>query len=142
MKKRVLLSLFTAVVALPGCDGSSSSGIFPDEAPTASTLSVEYTGTALDGGSGISGNCELTVSWTACPDNDFASYTLYRSSSSGISGDTASAYVMGTFVSPSTTQYVDNSVFWDTPYYYILLTRDSGKNYSWSNEVNITTPTY
>jgi len=141
MKKRLLLSILTAV-ALMGCDGTSSSGVSPDEAPTASTLSVEYTGSTLDGGSGTSGNCELTVSWTQCPDADFASYTLYRSSTSGISGDTASADLMGTFSSSSTVQFVDNSVFWDTPYYYILLTRDDGRNYSWSNEVNITTPTY
>ena len=139
MKKRFLLSIIPAVI-LMGCD--SSSGIIPNEAPTASTLSVEYTGTSLDGGYATSGNCELTVSWTQCPDGDFASYTLYRSTTSGISGDTASAYVMGTFTSASATQYVDNSVFWDTPYYYILLTRDVGRNYSWSNEVHITTPTY
>jgi len=138
MNKRVLLAIF-AVTVLFGCGGSSPSGVVPDESPTASTLSVEYTGSTLDGSCGY---CELTVSWTACPDADFASYTLYRSLTSGISADTTSANLMGIFTSSATTQYVDDSVFWNTPYYYILLTHDNTRKYSWSNEVTITTPTY
>ena len=86
------------------------------------------------------GSCEVTATWTECPDGDFLSYTLYRSTSPGISQDTTGADNMGTFTSVSNTEYVDGSVDWETTYYYALITRDTQDLFAWSDEESITTP--
>ena len=123
---------------------------------TPSILSVEFTGSTdlspdvrdyydilnREGSrlTGDNGTCEVTASWTECPDGDFSSYTLYRSGAAGISQDTTNAVNLGTFSSSSATEYVDGSVTWETTYYFVLLTRGSGTSYAWSNEVEILTP--
>ena len=96
--------------------------------------------TALSSQTTEKGTCEVTATWTECPDGDFLSYTLYRSTSSGISQDTTSADNMGTFTSVSSTEYVDGAVDWETTYYYALITRDTQDLFAWSDEESITTP--
>lgn len=133
--------------------------------PTPSVLSVEFTGAsgklslagsievcndedrAIETGSGISmrsrvtgkGFCEVTATWTQCPDVDFSSYILYRSESSNISQDTTIAVNLGTFANVDDTLFVDNTVSWETTYYYALSTMNTGANRAWSNEESITT---
>ena len=132
------------------------------ESPSPSDLSLAFTGdskantissaistlfsttassrTALSSQTTEKGTCEVTATWTECPDGDFLSYTLYRSTSSGISQDTTSADNMGTFTSVSSTEYVDGAVDWETTYYYALITRDTQDLFAWSDEESITTP--
>ncbi len=100
--------------------------------PTPSVLSVEFTGDSI--------TCQVTETWTECPDSDFQSYTLYRAENPGISQDTSSTHNLGVFTSVSTTEYVDDDVTWETNYYYALLIRDDENLHAWSNEVEITTP--
>ncbi|MBD3278665.1 MAG: hypothetical protein GF388_10215 [Candidatus Aegiribacteria sp.] len=142
VKRLLLLTAAIAVcLSMSGCiEESGAAG--PDEPPEASTLSLEYTGTSLDNGSGGRGNCQVTASWTSCSDEDFTSYTLYRSTSANISQDTTDAVNLGTYTGASETEHEDGSVFWNTRYYYAVVTRDEGGNYSWSNEPDILTPTY
>lgn len=96
--------------------------------PTASTLSAA-----------VSQNT-ATLTWTQCPDTDFASYNLYRSLTSGIAASPSSATLVGTFTDIATLTHTDANLDWNTPYYYALQTVDSSQLTAWSNEVTITTP--
>ena len=142
LKKFFLLPAAAVVcLSVSGCiEEGGAAG--PDEPPEASTLTLEYTGTSLDNTGGGRGNCQVTASWTANSDDDFASYTLYRSTGADIFQDTTAAVNLGTFTNPSQTEYEDGSVFWNTRYYYALLIRDQSGNSTWSNEPDILTPTY
>ena len=83
--------------------------------------------------------CRVTLSWTACPDDDFSDYSLYRATSPGISGQGEPALAAQHRLF-SDTVYDDDFVTWDQNYYYALRTTDSDDNYSWSNEIMVTTP--
>jgi len=96
--------------------------------PTASTITVT-----------VSGNT-ATITWTQCPDDDFSSYVLYRSKSSGIASNPSSAVVVATITDLGTLTYSDGGLDWNTPYYYALQTVDSSLLTAWSNEATITTP--
>ncbi len=135
------------------------------DAPTPSILSLEFTGStdalsavsfssaytgenrAVGTGSGVAilsriagkGFCEATATWTQCPDVDFANYTLYRSEHPDVSQDTTIAVNLGTFTGVADTVFADGAVAWETTYYYALVTRNTGANYAWSNEEEITT---
>lgn len=155
----IILTTLT-FIGLTSCGGSSSpAGVTPPTPPTASTLSIAYTGStklfntdqpaetdlltsSSNTGITVLGYCEVTANWTLCNDSDFQSYTLYRSITAGISSDTTNAFNMGVFTSASESVYVDVSVDWNTPYFYAILTRDTEDLHSWSNEGTITTPTY
>ena len=84
--------------------------------------------------------CQVTATWTACPDADFSSYTLYRSLVPGIPEDTAYAVNLGSLTSPGDTIFIDTGVTWETTYYYALLTRNDQGCSSWSNEASVATP--
>jgi predicted extracellular nuclease len=96
--------------------------------PTASTITVTVFGNTA------------TITWTQCPDDDFSSYVLYRSKSSGIASNPSSAVIVATVTDLATLTYSDGSLDWNTPYYYALQTVDSSLLTSWSNEATITTP--
>jgi len=96
--------------------------------PTASTITVT-----------VSGNT-ATITWTQCPDDDFSSYVLYRSKSSGIASNPSSAVIVATITDLGTLTYSDGGLDWNTPYYYALQTVDSSLLTAWSNEATITTP--
>ncbi len=81
-----------------------------------------------------------SLSWTECPDDDFASYDLYRSETSGIAANPASATMVTTITDIQTLTYTDLNLAWETTYFYALKTVDSSQLTSWSNEVSITTP--
>ena len=153
-----LLLLFAGIVFLSCGDGSTGPSV-PNL--TASILTVEFTGDSSKIGTDFKlcllqeavsssarkvsdvskSNCEVTASWTICPESSFDSYALYRSETPDISSSSSSAEVLGVFTDPNTIMYIDNDVDWDTKYYYALRTSDDDYNNSvWSNEDSLTTP--
>ncbi len=81
-----------------------------------------------------------TLSWTVCPDDDFASYVLYRSETSGIASNPSAAAVVTTITDIETITFADSDLAWNTVYYYAVQTVDSSQLTAWSNEATITTP--
>ncbi|HPN63526.1 MAG TPA: hypothetical protein PLP78_09695, partial [Candidatus Fermentibacter daniensis] len=73
--------------------GKSPSG--PKNAPTPSVLTA------------VASANEVALSWTRCPDEDFFSYTLYRSYVAGIAGDTLSAEKLGILTLPDVLSFND-----------------------------------
>jgi|GEM_PF-975970 len=137
-----------AVLLSCGTTGPESSGLAP------STLTVTFTGstdgdttsphplpvTGSGGTDGTSSVCRVTASWTMCTDHGFSSYMLYRSQSPGIASDTSTAVLVQEIDNYNTTICADETVTWDTEYYYALMTSDSEGNGVWSNEASVATP--
>jgi len=96
---------------------------FEPNPPSPSALTGVFTG----------GDAKL--SWTMCPDTDFASYTLYRSGSPGIQNNTGSAEVLVVIDKSTTTTYYDQGI--SGKFYYALKTSNSAGDSSWSNEVSV-----
>lgn len=90
--------------------------------------------------SGTVATNSTNLSWTECPDDDFASYNLYRSETSGIAANPSAATMITTITDAQTLIYTDLNLAWETNYYYALKTVDSSQLTSWSNEISITTP--
>lgn len=121
------LAVFAAIaVLISGCGPDNPFG--PD-IPSPSAL----TGVA-------SGSTTAKLSWTMCPDTDFASYTLYRSSSSGIQHNTSSASVITVIDKNTTTTYFDENLQPGATWFYALKTTNEGGGTSWSNEVSVKLP--
>ena len=158
MRIRIVLLLVSAFIVVMSC-GESTGPSVPDLSP--STLSLEFTGDSSKIGidrdcssiqitplsistrelnDGEKGDCEVTASWTICPENSFHSYILYRSENPGISSSPSSAEVLGVFTDPNTTEFADAEIEWATKYYFALRTSDTDENSVWSNEASITTP--
>ncbi|MEA3266215.1 MAG: fibronectin type III domain-containing protein [Candidatus Fermentibacteria bacterium] len=121
------LVFFAAIVALITACGPDNP--FEPDNPSPSAL----TGVA-------SSSTTAKLSWTMCPDSDFASYTLYRSPSSGIAGDSGSATVLIVINKNTTTTYFDQGLQAGATWYYALLTTNEGGGISWSNEVSVKIP--
>ena len=99
--------------------GKSPSG--PDNGPTPSVLTA------------VADTTEVALSWTRCPDEDFFSYTLYRSYVAGIAGDTLSAEKLGVFTDPGVLSFNDYTLE-QTTAYYALRTTNAAVLSVWSNE--------
>lgn len=95
--------------------------------PSASVLTASVTGNTA------------SLIWTQCPDDDFASYVLYRSLSSGIAANPSTATIVATITTQGTLTHTDSGLSWNTPYYYAVQTVDSSQLTAWSNEATITT---
>lgn len=78
------------------------------------------------------------LSWTMCPDSDFAGYSLYRSGSPGIEENQSGASVIAQIDKSTTTTWYDENI--SGTYYYALMTTNESNNTSWSNEVSVKTP--
>ncbi len=76
------------------------------------------------------------ASWSACPDNDFSEYNLYRSASSGISANPPSSPIK-TASNSSDTTFSDTGLAWGETYYYAVQTKNTGNYMAWSNEVQV-----
>lgn len=85
----------------------------------------------------LSGPNTAKLSWTMCPDTDFASYTLYRSDSPGIEDNQSGAVVIMEIDKNTTTTWFDEGI--SGTYYYALRTTNDSNNSSWSNEVSVKT---
>lgn len=83
----------------------------------------------------LTGGNTAKLSWTMCPDADFASYTLYRSDTPGIQGDQASASILAEIDKNTTTTYYDENI--SGKFYYALKTTNEAGDSSWSNEVSV-----
>jgi predicted extracellular nuclease len=114
----------TAILIVISC-GDDESPAGPGDAPTASILSAT---------SGTTNT--VFASWSMCPDNDFSEYNLYRSTSSGISGNPPSSPIR-TSSNASDTTYSDTGLAWGETYYYAVQTKNTGSNTTWSNEVQV-----
>ena len=99
--------------------GKSPSG--PDNGPTPSVLTA------------VASANEVALSWTRCPDEDFFSYTLYRSYVAGIAGDTLSAEKLGILTLPDVLSFNDYTLEQTTVYYALRTTNAAGLSV-WSNE--------
>ncbi|PIE52233.1 hypothetical protein CSA37_07690 [Candidatus Fermentibacteria bacterium] len=127
-KLSALTAIFMAVLLVVACGDDENNPQGGGTNPTASTLTA-----AADQNT-------VTLTWTQCPDDDFAGYNLYRSTSSGIAADPSSAAMVATVSDVSTLAYEDTGLEWNTDYYYALQTVDSSQLTSWSNEAAVTTP--
>ena len=160
MRKAFLTILITTVVMLTACVND----VDVVNAPSSSTLVVEFTGSTTDAAasqyqslhangarelnSSIENEsltplifCQVTASWSECSDETFASYTVFRSTNSGISTNPSGAENLGSFDNPDDLEYADNTVDWNTQYYYVVRTTNIADEHAWSNETDIITPT-
>ncbi|MCD4706110.1 MAG: hypothetical protein K8S62_00035 [Candidatus Sabulitectum sp.] len=145
MKNWIALVTTVLIVLLSGCGDSTG----PSESDlTPSVLTLTFTGDSLKavspagilGFTGTKENCEVTVSWTICPESAFSNYVLYRSETSGIPADQSGALVLGVFSDANSNEYIDADVQWGIEYYYALRTQDEDDDGVWSNEDSIKTP--
>lgn len=116
-----------AVALLISC-GNNDNPATPADNPTVSILSATSDTTN-----------SVAASWTMCPDNDFSEYSLYRSTSPGISGNPPDSPVR-TASNASDTTFTDVRLAWGETYYYALRTRNTSSNTVWSNEVEVVIP--
>ena len=123
-----VIAVFAAFMLVLACGDDEGNPQGGGSNPTASTLSAAVSQNAA------------TLTWTQCPDTDFASYNLYRSTTSGIAANPSSATLVATVTDISTLTHTDDDLAWNTPYYYALQTVDSSQLTAWSNEATITTP--
>ena len=123
-----LITLVLAVSLFISC-GDSPSG--PEALPTPSVLIVDFTGDTL---------CQVTATWTICPDANFEAYSLYRSHLPGIAANPDTAEVLVVYTDADQRTYIDEDLDWDFTYYYAVRTGNSENQYSWSNEITMHTP--
>lgn len=116
------------VLVVAGCNDDEVNPQGSGTNPTASSLTVSV----------VSNTATLT--WTQCPDDDYSSYVLYRSETSGIASNPSSATLVATITDLETLTHADGGLGWNTPYYYAIQTVDSSQLTAWSNEATITTP--
>ncbi len=128
LRKTAAFAVIASLMLVLACGDDEGNPQEGGTNPTASTLSAA-----------VSQNT-ATLTWTQCPDTDFASYNLYRSTTSGIAASPSSATLVATFTDVATLTHDDDGLAWNTPYYYALQTVDSSQLTSWSNEATITTP--
>ncbi|MCK5785872.1 MAG: YncE family protein [Candidatus Sabulitectum sp.] len=158
MKCIFMLTVLTSLLVFIGC-GEDPSG--PGKDPTASVLQVELTGEMNCNSRGrvslqltrqnsdilgqessleLQGTCLVTANWSICPDTDFISYVLYRSTSPGISEHPEEAQVLCFYTDRDDRTFVDDSLNSETHYYFVLRTANEAGNYAWSNECDLITP--
>ena len=121
-------AILMAILLVAACGDAENNPQGGGTNPTASTLTAS-----------VSSNT-ATLTWTQCPDDDFASYVVYRSETSGIAANPSAATLVATITDLGTLTHADNDLGWNTPYYYAIQTVDSSQLTAWSNEATITTP--
>ena len=121
-------AILMAILLVAACGDAENNPQGGGTNPTASTLTAS-----------VSSNT-ATLTWTQCPDDDFASYVVYRSETSGIAANPSGATLVATITDLGTLTHADNDLGWNTPYYYAIQTVDSSQLTAWSNEATITTP--
>ncbi|MCB1130149.1 MAG: hypothetical protein KDN05_03410 [Verrucomicrobiae bacterium] len=112
-----------------------------DAASNESTNSSEVSATPADASPPLAptglvataGNGTVILDWNDNPEEDFASYTVYRSTTSG-SGYSSIANGLGT------SAYTDNTVTNGTTYYYVVTATDTSANPSANSSEASATP--
>jgi len=121
-------AILMAILLVAACGDSENNPQGSGTNPTASSLTAS-----------VSSNT-ATLTWTQCPDDDFASYVLCRSETSGIASNPSGATLVATVTDLGTLTHADGGLGWNTSYYYAVQTVDSSQLTAWSNEATITTP--
>lgn len=121
------LAIFLVAVALISACGPDNP--FEPDNPSASAL----TGTAQN-------STTAKLAWNACPDSDFTSYTLYRSSTPGIQSNSGSATLLVVVTERGSTSYLDENLEPAAAWYYALKVANEAGGTSWSNEAYVKLP--
>ncbi len=134
----ILLCLVAGINCVQGVEGT--------EAPTASNLTVviisDTSGTDSEPASKGDRQSSVLVAqanWTACPDEDFRSYSLYRSVSAELVKDTTEASLIYSVTDVDSIVFSDSTITWNIDFYYALLTQDFQDYSTWSNVETIST---
>lgn len=127
----IMVSIFCFSMILAGCGGGGGGGTpTPANDPPAAVTLSNLSEASMS---------SLYLSWTQSEEADFASYKLYRSTSSGVS---QSSTLVTTIRSKTTTIATASGLSASTKYYfkvYVCVPSDSGGECTGSNEVNGTT---
>ncbi len=128
--KRLILILVTFALFLVLTTSCGPDNPFEPNNPSPSAL------TGL-----IQNQTTAELSWTANPDTDFASYTLYRSDTANIQSNSGNATIITVITDKSVTSHLDENLTPGSTWYYAERTANSYGGTTWSNEVNVTLPT-
>lgn len=140
--KRSMVGILTMGLLLLSLTCGDPQGPLEAIPPTPSVLTVspEYTDqTAGPHRPGTDGPSVL-LSWTPCPDDDFAMYTVFRSAAPNISADTSSADTSFVVTGLSSTTWQDTGVDEGETWYYAVRTTDTEELTAWSNEAPANLP--
>lgn len=129
-KLAAVTAILMASLLVAACGDDESDPTGSGTNPTASTLTATVDQNTA------------SLSWTQCPNDDFSTYNLYRSTTSGIASNPSSATLIATVSDVATLAHDDTDLAWSTLYYYALQTVDSSQLSAWSNEATVTTPDY
>jgi hypothetical protein len=124
VKRLVLSAVLAALIAACGPDNP-----FGPDNPSPTAL----TGIARD-------TTTVKLSWTKCPDSDFASNTIYRSANPGIKNNIGSATVLAVINENTTITLLDKNLESGAVWYYTVKTANESAAVSWSNEVYVKLP--
>lgn len=126
-RKLILLFVLACSIVLPSCLNKPTA---PDPSSPTETLFV----TEVD-------TCSMHINWMISEAGDFSAYQLYRSEIADIAMNMSSSELLGVFLDPADSFYVDTSVVRGTTYFVALATLlNSTDSLSWSNEVCVTIP--
>lgn len=120
-------------------------------AAAALTLVLACGTSPIDSGGGVPTPSVLTIqlqadtsvysSWTQCPDEDFDTYILWRSTSAGIQADPSQAEAVRIVTGdPLQNTFTDLTVEPGETYWYAVETRNTSILSAWSNELSLTVP--
>ncbi len=124
--KRLIVAAVVFLLFLSACGPDNP---FAPDNPSVSAL----TGTAQ-------GSTTAKLAWNACPDSDFASYTLYRSSTPGIQSNSGSATLIVVLTERGSTSHLDENLEPGSAWYYALKVANEPGGTSWSNEAYVKLP--
>jgi len=116
---------------------SNGDGVWSNEA-SITTPEIEAPASSLLSEVDISWFC-VDLSWTKCPNPNFDSYRLYRSTAPNIEDDSTLAELICDLSWSLDTTYTDTTILPSSTYYYALLTTNTESVSSWSNEITVNT---
>jgi len=134
--KRFFAGIPAAALMLLSLTCGDPQGPLQGDPPTASVLTVTVQDTDAGARTRRAGTdgCSVLLSWTACPDGDFAGYTVFRSATPNIASDPSSADTSFTVTGQSSTTWTDTGVSPGDILYYAVRTTDTEDLAAWSNE--------
>lgn len=124
-RKLILFFVLTCSILLLACLEEPT---VADPSPPAGTLFVTEVDTS-----------SVHIRWLICEADDFTSYQLFRSETSDIAQNMSSAELLGAFLEPADTSFVDATLVRGTTYFFVLATMlNPNDTLLWSNEVCVT----
>jgi len=127
MRFRILAALAIVLLCFScGNSPSDTGGGFP----TSSNLDIH-----------LQADISVFASWTQCPDEDFDTYILWRSTKAGIQADPSQAEAVRIVSgNPLQNTFIDLTVVPGETYWYAVETRNTSVLSAWSNELSLTIP--